>query len=153
MAAEHRGYLAGIESQMKAWGLAGEFRYHGVVDRAAKIRFLAELDVFSVPCPYAEPKGLSVLEAMASGVPVVQPRHGAFPEMLEKTGGGILVPPDSPDALADALFEVWRDRALAEDLGRQGAAGVREHYGAARMARRAVEVYASAGAPSLVARS
>ncbi len=146
---EHKAYLAGIERQMRDWGLDGEFRYHGSPDRAGKIRFLAELDVFCMPAVYAEPKGLSVLEAMASGVPVVQPRRGAFPEMLETTGGGILVPPDDPEALADALLTVWRDPALAEELGRRGAAGVREHYSAARMAQRAAEVFARLNAPVL----
>ena len=44
-----------------------------------------------MPATYAEPKGLSLLEAMANGVPVVQPRRGAFPEIVERTGGGLLV--------------------------------------------------------------
>ena len=51
------------------------------LDRDRKIAFLRELDVISVPSPYAEPKGLYLLEALANGVPAVQPRHGAFPEM------------------------------------------------------------------------
>lgn len=142
---EHRGYLSGIEQQMKAWGLGDEFRYHGSPDRAGKVRFLAGLDVFSMPAVYADPKGLSVLEAMASGVPVIEPRRGAFPEMLEKTGGGLLVEPDDCDALAEALLAVWRD----PEIGRGGAAGVRRHYSAARMAARAIEVYASLGSPVL----
>ena len=45
----------------------------------------------SVPATYDEPKGVSLLEAMACGVPVVQPRRGAFTEIVEKTGGGLLV--------------------------------------------------------------
>jgi glycosyltransferase involved in cell wall biosynthesis len=142
---EHRGYLNGIEQQMKAWGLGDEFRYHGAPDRAGKVRFLAGLDVFSMPAVYADPKGLSVLEAMASGVPVIEPRRGAFPEMLEKTGGGLLVEPDDCNALAEALLAVWRD----PDIGRGGAEGVRRHYSAARMAARAIEVYASLGSPVL----
>ncbi len=142
---EHRGYLDGIEQQMKAWGLGEEFRYHGSPDRAGKVRFLAGLDVFSMPAVYADPKGLSVLEAMASGVPVIQPRRGAFPEMLEKTGGGLLVEPDDCDALAEALLAVWRD----PEIGRGGAEGVRRHYSAAHMAARAIEVYASLGSPVL----
>lgn len=142
---EHRGYLNGIEQQMNAWGLGDEFCYHGSPDRAGKVRFLAGLDVFSMPAVYADPKGLSVLEAMASGVPVIEPRRGAFPEMLEKTGGGLLVEPDDCDALADALLAVWKD----PEIGRAGAEGVRRHYSAARMAARAIEVYASLGSPVL----
>ncbi len=44
--------------------------------------------MLSVPTTYRDPKGLFVLESLAAGVPAAQPRHGAFPEMLERLGGG-----------------------------------------------------------------
>ena len=140
---EHKGYLAGIE---RATGKS--FTYHGVLDRPGKIRFLQSADVFSVPVTYDEPKGLSVLEAMANGTPVVQPSRGAFPEMLEKTGGGLLVPPDDPVALAEGLRSLLLDRERAARLGRAGAEGVRRHYNAATMARRTLEVYSSVLTPT-----
>ena len=86
---------------MKAWGLATEFHYHGALDRTAKLAFLRSLDVFSMPATYEEPKALSVIEALATGVPVVQPRLGAFTEIIENTGGGLLVPPNDIEALAE----------------------------------------------------
>ncbi|MBZ5596455.1 MAG: glycosyltransferase family 4 protein [Acidobacteriia bacterium] len=141
LAPEHHGYLHGIEQQMKQWGLGDEFRYRGALDRVHKIDFLRSLSVLSVPGPYAEPKGIYALEAMANEVPIVQPRHGVFPEMIEKTGGGILVEPGSVDSLAEGLYSLWRDQARAEELGLRGAEGVRSHYSAARMAARAIQVY------------
>ncbi|MGH9315192.1 MAG: glycosyltransferase family 4 protein, partial [Vicinamibacterales bacterium] len=96
LAPEHQKYLRDIEEKIRGWGLASEFHYRGELDRAAKGAFLRGLDVFSLPATYDEPKGLSVMEAMACGVPVVQPRRGAFVEILQKTGGGLLVPPDDP---------------------------------------------------------
>ena len=145
LAPEYRGYLHGIERQMKQWGLGDEFRYRGVLDRVHKIDFLRSLSVLSVPGPYAEPKGIYALEAMANEVPIIQPRHGVFPEMIEKTGGGILVEPGSLDSLAEGIYSLWRDQARAEELGRKGAEGVRQHYTAARMAERAVGVYGEVG--------
>jgi glycosyltransferase involved in cell wall biosynthesis len=143
LAPEHRDYLRGIERRMKDAKLAHEFSYRGPLDRARKIEFLQNLDVLSMPATYDEPKGISLLEAMACGVPVVQPRRGAFPEILEKTGGGIMVQPDDPASLVDGIYRLWKEPDLRKELGRKGALGVREHYNAARMAARAAEAYQS----------
>jgi glycosyltransferase involved in cell wall biosynthesis len=156
LAPEHRGYLRGVERRMKEWGLDSEFSYRGALERDAKIEFLRGLDAFSLPATYDEPKGLSLIEAMACGVPSVVPRRGAFTELVAHAGGGLLVEPDDARALADGLDSLRRDRALANELGRAGAAGVREHYSVARMADRALEVYgdvvnATAGASSRAA--
>ncbi len=134
LGAEHRDYLDGIVRHMAEWGLEREFEYRGEIDRSQKIAFLHELDVLSVPATYDEPKGIFLLEAMACGVPVVQPRRGAFPEILEATGGGLLVEPDDPEALADGLVALWRDPPLRAAMAAAGQAGVREHYHVGRMA-------------------
>ncbi|HVD94398.1 MAG TPA: glycosyltransferase family 4 protein, partial [Vicinamibacterales bacterium] len=125
MAQAQASYLDGIKRDLTNAGLADEFRYHGAVDRDGKLAFLQSLDVLSVPAPYDEPKGVFLLEAMGEGVPVVQPRRGAFTEIVEKTGGGLLVPPDDTKALADALHRLWQDRPLAKTLGQRGFDGVR----------------------------
>jgi len=141
LAPEHRTYLERQEHKLMEAGLGHEFRYRGVLDRAHKIDFLRNLDILCVPSTYDEPKGIFLLEAMANGVPVVQPRRGAFPEILQKTGGGILVEPDNTAKLADGILSLWHNRPLLAELGERAAAGVREHYSAARMAARALEVY------------
>jgi glycosyltransferase involved in cell wall biosynthesis len=141
---EHQPYLDRIREQMTAWGLGHEFEYRGEVDRAEKTAFLQSLDAFSVPATYAEPKGLFLLEALANGVPVVQPRRGAFPEMVRNTGGGLIVDPDDPAALAAGLLELWRNPERAAALAAAGAAGVREHYDVGCMAEAAEAAYRSA---------
>jgi glycosyltransferase involved in cell wall biosynthesis len=146
LAPEHREYLRGIEKKMKDAGLEHEFCYRGALDRLRKIDFLRNLDVLCVPCTYDEPKGIFLLEAMANGVPVVQPRRGAFPEIIQKTGGGILVEPDDTASLAQGILSLWKDPALVQELGHRGAEGVRKHYSASRMAARAIEVYSSIAA-------
>jgi len=133
-------YLERVKRQLESAGLLGEFTYHGAVDRDGKLAFLKTLDVLSVPAPYDEPKGVFLLEAMACGVPVVQPRRGAFTEIVEKTGGGVLVAPDNPAALGEALFELWQDRAKAAALGERGFHGVRAHYSVAHSADRFLDV-------------
>ena len=139
---EHRDYLKSVETSMQAWGLADHFRYAGAPDRVGKISLLQQMDVMSMPATYAEPKGLTLLEAMANGVPIVQPRRGAFPEIVNRTGGGLLVDPDDPDALADAILSLLVDRDRAASLGRTGAEGVARHYSVETMADVAERVYA-----------
>ncbi len=141
---EHRPYLEGIGARLSAAGLGDEFVYRGTLDRAKKVEFFHDLDVFSVPTGYHEPKGLFLLEAMACGVPVVQPNHGAFPEMIDRTGGGVLAASESGADIADALDGLWRDPARASELGRNGAAGVRASYTSDHMAREVFAAYQSA---------
>jgi glycosyltransferase involved in cell wall biosynthesis len=143
LAPEHRSYLSDIERKMRDCGLADEFHYRGALDRQQKIQFLRGLDVLSVPAVYKEPKGVFLLEAMACGVPVVQPRHGAFTEIVEKTSGGILIEPGSPRSLAAGISQIFHDPALGNELGRNGFHGVREHYSVARMADAALDAYES----------
>jgi glycosyltransferase involved in cell wall biosynthesis len=140
---EHRPYLDEIRGRLRGWGLESEFHYHGTVDREAKVALLQGLDVLSVPSPYAEPKGLYVLEALANGIPCVQPRHGAFPEVLGRTGGGVLFEPNDTGDLADQLLALSRDREGTRALGHRGAEGVHHHHSIARMADRALDIYRS----------
>ena len=143
LAREHQGYLRQIEKGMTSWGLQDELRYHGVLDRARKVQFLQQLDVFSVPVVFDDPKGLPVLEAMACGVPVVQPRRGGFPEIQARTGGGILFEPGDVQGLASAIRSVLLDEELARSLKRNGLEGVRRHYSVARMADSTMTLYES----------
>jgi glycosyltransferase involved in cell wall biosynthesis len=140
---EHESYLERSRSILRNAGLEDEFEYRGEVDRTEKIRFLQALNVLSVPTVYEEPKGMFLLEAMACGVPVVQPRRGAFPEIVAKTKGGVIVDAGDPLALADAILELWRDPAKAAQLGQAGAAGVQQHYSVERVAEIAEAMYAS----------
>jgi glycosyltransferase involved in cell wall biosynthesis len=145
---EHRPYLDAVVASLQGAGLAGDFRYAGAPDRAGKIALLHEMDVMSMPATYDEPKGFTLLEAMANGVPVVQPNRGAFTEIVERTGGGLLVAKDDPDALADGLFALLTDRSRAAALGRAGAEGVRRHYTVDHMAAAAEDAYAQLRPPS-----
>ena len=143
LAPEHRSYLSEIQEAMNQAELGSEFKYEGVVDRQQKIAFLQSIDVLSVPATYNEPKGIFLLEAMACGVPVLQPRRGGFTEVVERTGGGLLVEPDNIDALAEGIVKLATDTELRASLGQSGFQKVREHYSVGRMADSALEVYES----------
>jgi glycosyltransferase involved in cell wall biosynthesis len=147
-----RPALAALAARLDAAGLAGSYSFRSNLTRDEKLALLAEASVFSVPATYGESFGLYLLEAWAAGLPVVQPEHGAFPELLHATGGGLLVPPDDPGALAAGLDALLRDPARAEELGRRGRAAVLERFTLMRMARAvaAVATMPRAAAPAAV---
>lgn len=126
--------------KFKQAGLAEDFDYIDCPSHADKVRFLHSIDVLSVPTIYREPKGLYVLEAWANRIPVVQPAHGAFVELIELGGGGLLVPPNDPIALAAAWHQLLSDPDRRQRLGQAGEAAVRNRFHAEIMARETVAV-------------
>ena len=137
----NRGYFDDLHKKLQTWGHADHFHHVESPDHGSKVRFLQSLDVLSVPTVYREPKGLYILEALANGVPVVQPRHGSFPELIEQTGGGHLVNSDDPEDLARGLRHLLDNHALREELGRKGKAAVHSRFRADIMAQETVAVF------------
>lgn len=134
-----RAYFADIRAQAARLGSSVEF-VGTIESHADKSAFLKSLDVFSVPTVYREPKGLSILEAMANGVAVVQPAHGAFPELIRDAIDGLLFPPSNIAALANRWKELLLDDSQRVQLARSGQQRVRENFSADTMARRTLDL-------------
>ncbi len=141
LAPPDRLYLAELVEDLAGCGLAERFQYLGELDRAEKIAFLRSLDVLSVPSTCRESKGLSVFEAWANGVPAVLPAHGAFPEMVADTGGGLLCAPGDPAALAAGLKQMIDHPEFAAECGRRAQEAVHRRYHARRMAQDTMNLY------------
>ncbi|MCS6976766.1 MAG: glycosyltransferase family 4 protein [Gemmatales bacterium] len=133
-------YLKELQHRAAKEGWGDRLEVVGEVTHPQKVAFLQSLDIFSVPTTYREPKGLYLLEAWACGVPAVQPRHGSFPELIERTRGGLLFPPGDTEALADSLERLVRDRELRRRLGESGRTEVRRFFHARRMAEETLAV-------------
>lgn len=121
-------------------GLLSDFEYVDCPDHAAKMAFMQSLDVLTVPTVYREPKGLYVLEAWENGVPTVLPAHGTFPELIEASGAGVLVPPNDPAALAASLLELLTDPTRRENMGQRGIEAVRKHFSSDVLAEETLRV-------------
>jgi glycosyltransferase involved in cell wall biosynthesis len=141
--------LRAIRRSCARHGLHHRLKVHRSFTRLERIRFLSSLSVVSVPVPGGEAFGTFQLEAMAAGVPVVQPRLGGFPEVVEATGGGVLYEPNTPEALAAALGTLLADPSRARALGRAGREAVLARYTAAHMAAGLERVFAKAAARRL----
>ena len=133
---EQRGKLA------KA-GLLDQVSFFPNVDHSQKISFYEGVFLFSVPALFGEAFGLYLIEAMAAGVPVIQPRHAGFPELIEATGGGVLCEPDDVKSLADAIENLLLHPLHARHLGRRGRAAVEKDFTIERMAEKFAEVMAA----------
>ena len=137
-----RVYLAGCLALAEDLGVADRFEWRGQVDRAGKLALLAEIDLFTLPATHPEAKGLSAIEAMAAGVPVVAADHGTFPELLDGERAGLLHAPRDPADLARGLATLADDVDRAGACGRHGHALARARHSAASMAAGHEAVYA-----------
>ena len=117
-------------------GVADAASLHGNVSHGEKIALLSKCSVLSVPATYGESFGLYVVEAMAAGVPVVQPRQAAFVELVESTAGGVLVPPGDVLAAADAIEALLLDEPRRMATAQAAHRAVRDGYSIERMAER-----------------
>lgn len=147
---QHEGYWQEQRGKLTRAGLADAYTYYGSVDRNGKLQFLESVDVLCVPTVYQEPKGLFVLEALAAGVPVVQPDHGAFPEIIARLSGGHLYPSGDQTALVERLQAVLCDLPAARQLGQLGRAAVLQHATTDQAAARLVELLKPLIAPKLL---
>jgi glycosyltransferase involved in cell wall biosynthesis len=134
-------FVDNLKSILAKHKCLGDTEFCPNLDRAQKQAFLRSLTVMSTPALYGEAFGLYVIEALASGVPVVQPRHAAFPELIEATKGGLLCEPSNPTALADGLEQLLLDRQKARAMGEAGRNAVLQNFSVERMARDMVEVF------------
>ena len=139
-----RPYLDAQLAKLRAAGLGAEVEGVTNLSREAKINFLRSLDVLSVPALYGEAFGLYLIEAMAAGTPVVQPRAGAFVELIEATGGGVLCQPDDVASLAQTVEELLLDPAQLAHRGQAGHQAVRERFTVEHMARGMIEAFETA---------
>lgn len=137
----NRKYAEREFDRLRQAGLEAAFHYAGSVSLQAKYEFLSTLDVLSVPTTYEEPKGIYVLEALACGVPVVQPAHGAFPELIASTGGGRLVRPGDSAHLTETLHALLLDHNGRRELGEQGRQRVHDRFHADAMADATLAIY------------
>jgi len=95
--------------------------------------------VFSVPARYPEAFGLYVVEALASGVPVVLPHSGAFPELVEQTKGGLVYQPNDPGTLAESLEALLIDPDQSKKIGLNGHEVVSRDFANENLASRLVD--------------
>lgn len=132
-------------SQMKARlsqdGLLDRLEYSGELDLPGKLRFLRSCHVFCQPSRFPEQRGMACLEAMATGLPAVVPRTGIFPEVINCTGGGLLIEPEHVPSIAASLTLLRDDPETRHRMGQAAHQGVSRFYSSDLMVSEALEAY------------
>jgi glycosyltransferase involved in cell wall biosynthesis len=154
MTAHDAQYVETLKARLKEAGCAEAVDWRPNVSLEEKYAFLDSLTVFSVPATYSEAFGQYVLEAFAAGVPVVLPRASAFPEIVERSGGGVLFELGAKEAasaanLAEALEALLRDPDRVRELGQRARASIQSEYSMAKLAERMLALTSSFSATSL----
>jgi len=111
---------------------------------------LAASDVVLVPSINPEPFGIVTIEAMAAGKPVVASNAGGSLEILTHGDTGLLVPPNSPDALAEAIMQLLANRELRSAIGMRASQVVRDRFTVKRALEGWQRVYLECLQPSSV---
>ena len=128
--------------KIKDHGFKSSVKIYSEFQGPSKQEFFSSIDVMSVPVRKHDAYGLYILEANSAGIPVVQPATGAFPEILKKTGGGIIYSPDNDEELTKMLIKLLNDSSLRKSLGETGRNNVREELTLEKMSVGLSEVYA-----------
>ncbi len=138
---EDKSFVNGIQRKLSGRGYLNDVRIFKTFERNDRIRFLKDLTLLSVPVPGGEAFGTYLLEALAAGVPVVQPHVGCYPEFIEITNGGIIYEPNRSENLANAMATLLLDPEKTRLLGNQGRESVINRFSIEEMTKQILQVY------------
>jgi len=114
------GLIRQLKRRFSEAGLSDHVEWADDFGGEARNRFFDRVSVLSVPVRHGEAFGIYLTEALAAGIPVVQPPLGAFPEIIQQSGGGIEYPENTPVALAEALYNLLNDPEQMQHLSHSG---------------------------------
>ena len=138
-------YLPELQSQIDLEGVSDLVHLPGFLPDDRLRDTVHRAGCVAIPSLY-EPFGIVALEALAGGAPLVVARTGGLAELIDGTGAGLLFEPGNAAELATCIETVLTDRALADDMRRQGAALLADRYSWTAIAGATASVYA--GHPS-----
>jgi len=138
---EDANYIKEQKKRLEELGIRQFAHFWEGFEMQHRKHFLKRMQLISVPVRNGEAFGIYLSEAMASGIPVVQPALGAFPEIVNKAGGGVIYQPNTPEALAKALKDLLDNPSKIQELSIEARASVENHFDINKQAEKLIAVY------------
>ena len=138
---EDKPFVNRLLRKISEHGFAQDVRIFKNFCKDNRIKFLKSLTLLSVPVPTGEAFGAYQVEALAAGVPVVQPNVGCYPEFVETTKGGVIYEPNTDEKLATAIASLLSDQEKVRKLGEHGRRVVLERFSIDHMAKNIEGIY------------
>jgi len=136
-------FIKEIKKKIRKNNLESQVDFHEKYEDEGQHEFFKKVSVLSVPVRKGEAFGMYLLEAMASGIPVVQPALGAFPEIVEISKGGIIYQENTPGELAATWEGLLSNPARLQLLSEQAVKGVKENFDIHAQSGKMIELYKS----------
>jgi glycosyltransferase involved in cell wall biosynthesis len=143
--ADDQPFVQKMKNKLAKNKLIDDATFFDDFDVEPRLEFLESLTLLSVPVPGGEAFGAYQVEALAAGVPIVQPNIGGYPEFIEATGGGILYKPNTPEKLAEAWASLLKEPKKVRKMGQTGLKSVQDKFSMEQMAKNILNVYQSLG--------
>ena len=138
---DEQEFMKGIRNKITKAGITEDIIFHKDFENEGRHEFFSKVSLISVPVLEGEAFGMYLLEAMASGVPVVQPALGAFPEIVGLSEGGIIYQPNEPEELANTLEDLHLNPDKLSSLSKSARNGIIKHFSIHDQASRMMKFY------------
>ena len=131
-----------MQKIISEYGIDERVQIIGYVPDELMAPYYRQAKLFVLPSKF-EPFGMTTLEAMACGTPVIASNLGGIKENFTSGKDGILVDPSNKEELSNAMLELLENKELAEKIGMEGYKTVRDRFSWEAIAKRTLEFYES----------
>jgi glycosyltransferase involved in cell wall biosynthesis len=138
---DDKSYIKSVKKKLRKEGIEDQVEFQKDFEGEARMKYFEEVSMISVPVRNGEAFGIYLIEALACGIPVVQPKLGAFPEIVGKSGGGLIYEENRPGQLANSLQELLDDKNKLEDLSKKARESAETSFNVNQLAEDLINVY------------